>query len=561
MAVRFAIASGNWSSVATWDNGAVPVAGDDVWVNGFTVTLDTNLTVQSLRNDIANCGVYLPNIATPAMTGSNTPSGFASANSNSSTAYLAFDQLTASSWASTTNNTGIIQYQFPAAKTIRRYALRTSNTAVRTPRSWTFDGSNDGSVWTVLDTQTNLSLGTNSWFVYGIASPASYLYYRLNITAVNTAGNTIELGALDMTESTGTVYAITAGGSFTLNGGLTVDCTSNTGSGLSTNATTLITFTTGTSTINCPLIVAQAANGTIRINSSGTLNVIGTIAAANGASAPVIFVNGSNSTLNITGNITASSNSVGRCIEVNGAVSGVTLNIVGTVNGNGSSALQGYTNATINITGNVNGGAAGVGTIVGGNGCTMTVNGNVTAGTVAGIALTTTTTVLTINGNVIASTACPAVSTTSASSTVTINGSLTNAANGMMAYQGYKLFTSTTAARAWNFTKSDATARPLLDASQIIVGGSYPAVGDVRNGLSYGAGLYTGTCVLPAANTVALGTLIDVSTTGTAVLPSTMSTQLWNTLVSSLVTSGSIGERLKNCATVDMTGYQIAALL
>lgn len=36
---------------------------------------------------------------------------------------------------------------------------------------------------------------------------------------------------------------------------------------------------------------------------------------------------------------------------------------------------------------------------------------------------------------------------------------------------------------------------------------------------------------------------------------------IWNTLASSMTTSGSIGERLKNCATTQSTGDQLASLL
>lgn len=51
MAERYAVASGNWSALATWDGGAsLPGAGDDVYANGFLVTIDQDVTVLSLRN-------------------------------------------------------------------------------------------------------------------------------------------------------------------------------------------------------------------------------------------------------------------------------------------------------------------------------------------------------------------------------------------------------------------------------------------------------------------------------------------------------------------------------
>jgi hypothetical protein len=52
MANRYAVATGNWSSLATWDGGAsLPGAGDTVRPNGFTVTIDQNITVTELRNN------------------------------------------------------------------------------------------------------------------------------------------------------------------------------------------------------------------------------------------------------------------------------------------------------------------------------------------------------------------------------------------------------------------------------------------------------------------------------------------------------------------------------
>ena len=52
MALRYAVASGNWSNTATWDGGTLPTASDDVFSNGFTVTIDGPFTVLSIRNTL-----------------------------------------------------------------------------------------------------------------------------------------------------------------------------------------------------------------------------------------------------------------------------------------------------------------------------------------------------------------------------------------------------------------------------------------------------------------------------------------------------------------------------
>jgi hypothetical protein len=50
MAIRYAVATGNWSNTATWDGGTLPTSADDVYANNFTVTIDGTFTVLTIRN-------------------------------------------------------------------------------------------------------------------------------------------------------------------------------------------------------------------------------------------------------------------------------------------------------------------------------------------------------------------------------------------------------------------------------------------------------------------------------------------------------------------------------
>jgi hypothetical protein len=50
MANVYAVKSGNWSDVTVWNTGALPTSADDVYSNGFTVTIDQDVTVLSIRN-------------------------------------------------------------------------------------------------------------------------------------------------------------------------------------------------------------------------------------------------------------------------------------------------------------------------------------------------------------------------------------------------------------------------------------------------------------------------------------------------------------------------------
>jgi hypothetical protein len=51
MANVYAIKSGNWSDPTVWNGGTLPVAGDNVRSNNFTVTINQSINVTDLRND------------------------------------------------------------------------------------------------------------------------------------------------------------------------------------------------------------------------------------------------------------------------------------------------------------------------------------------------------------------------------------------------------------------------------------------------------------------------------------------------------------------------------
>lgn len=51
MALKYPSANGNWSNAANWNGGTLPVAGDDVRANGFTVTIDVDINVSQISNN------------------------------------------------------------------------------------------------------------------------------------------------------------------------------------------------------------------------------------------------------------------------------------------------------------------------------------------------------------------------------------------------------------------------------------------------------------------------------------------------------------------------------
>lgn len=141
----------------------------------------------------------------PVMTSDTAPSGVASAiseNGGSNPAYFAFTgglQF----WISSAAAPGWIQYQFPTAQIVTAYGAYP--TAGGGSSSWTLQGSNNGSSWTVLDTQNNQNF--NAGTVIAISNTTAYLYYRLNFTVFGGQNPNVEYWQMWKTVTTGGGYS------------------------------------------------------------------------------------------------------------------------------------------------------------------------------------------------------------------------------------------------------------------------------------------------------------------------------------------------------------------
>lgn len=140
--------------------------------------------------------VIVTETAVPQMTSNTAPSGRAFASSIASTTYdawTAFDG-TDSRYFGTTNGSGgagHLGYEFVNPIKISKYAVRSYSVGF-SPKDWTFEGSNDGNNWTVLDTQVNQIWTTGKTDKeYVINKIGSYKMYRLNWTTNNGQSNTI----------------------------------------------------------------------------------------------------------------------------------------------------------------------------------------------------------------------------------------------------------------------------------------------------------------------------------------------------------------------------------
>jgi hypothetical protein len=562
MATRFAIGNGNWSSPAIWDNGVLPTNADVIFANNFTVTLDQDITVGSLRNTASN--VYLPAMSIPLMTGNTQPSGVAFAGQNTSTAFQAFDYSTATAWTSAGINLTncFIGYNFPTSKIIKRYYFfRTS--AVQRPQSWTFEGSNDGVTYDILETVVSNSATTP--YLSGIlANTTAYTYYRLNVTAVN-AGTTAWVYNLEMTESVGTVYGGTVGGNYsvpnTLIGSRNIVQTGdgiishNTGSVVTTNNTSGSTVNFNVSGGGLILnqfndtIVGQTTSKVINIVGTGAVNFNGDVygtqtigAWVNTTLTGTIHI-GANATVTINGNVylAKSNNSFNTFYYTislpatvsNSAVLNINGNVIGTNNAYTSYILLEST-ATINITGNL---------ISNVSPCIVTSTVSTFTGVAANINLIGTATMTNASSQ-------PCIITRNA--LVTITGSVINKGDTMAIWSSRIRWQN---AITPYLTVQDTTGANILLTTGTATG-AYPNESDVKLGVVYSASpAKTGTCAVPSPQYVSQGVPVG-SSVGTAYLNVQ---DIWNVLTSTITTTGSIGERLKVAATVETTGNQLAA--
>jgi hypothetical protein len=128
---------------------------------------------------------------------------------NSSNAGNAFDRDPYSQWFYT-GTTGWLQYDLGAnnAKVVNRYSVTEAITiAERDPKDWQFQGSQDGTNWTTLDSQTNQSFAyLYQRKDYDISNTTAYRYYRLNVTANNGDPTFLHVGEFGLWSATGSGF-------------------------------------------------------------------------------------------------------------------------------------------------------------------------------------------------------------------------------------------------------------------------------------------------------------------------------------------------------------------
>jgi hypothetical protein len=562
MALRVAVANGNWSNPSTWYLGVKPTAADIAASNGFTITIDENVTVGSITNTAQN-----PISIIPLMTSATTPSGTVTASSQEPAVYnawKAFDGSTvqAGSWNNNRTNPGTewIEYQFPTAKTVTGYWIQTYSGG---PTAWQFQAWN-GSSWVVLDSVT----GGTSVMSRSFTNTTAYTRYRLAITAPLSSFYLSELRMFEIPEDGASAVA---GGGFVLSNGVTLTCTTELRSG---NATLLLwSGGTGTSaSVVSPTLVGAGSGRAIDYAGVGTLNVNIPNITGVGAVAPTLVHVGAAGTINIVGSFNHFADLRGTMLNIAAAA---------TVNVTGNIVHDKYTNAvhaavtiltsgsTLNITGDVVTGMIDPYWGVSWNlNSTYTINITGTVSAIAGNSSVGITTAqagfFRIIGPIITYGNLPAFRSTNSSAINLFSGPFVCSTYGFVPFQCIRMHLIPTTNSYFEFrdetTNGAVAPSATAPATQLVspaTVGDNPIPANVRFGTLYSLGTLTGTLRMPTANQVTFGVPVD-NTFGNAVLTAA---SVWDYLVANITVADSIGMRLKNVATPQTVGSQLASLL
>jgi hypothetical protein len=283
MPLRFAVASGNWSDSAIWNNGAtlgLPTASDDVYASGRIVTIDQNINVLSISTGTSGSAV--------------NGGTFVSTNGISITASRASFGVSAGTLSSALLVTG--SHTVYLSGSVRGGAA----SAIRGIQI-----VNNGNLYVT----GSVTGGTVATAAYGIFNNAGRLEVLGNViggadtTTIGIAvanGTTIITGNLIGSVNAAPIVMIAGSGSLTITGSTIITTTT-------IGQSTGVSINGGTGVLNFNGILQAASVPGISMLSGATVNLTGSIyAAANvGISSAVA------STINVSGSIFASNSAPG----------------------------------------------------------------------------------------------------------------------------------------------------------------------------------------------------------------------------------------------------------
>jgi len=254
-----AVANGNWSNTATWDGGVLPTSADDVFSNGFTVTINGTFTVLSIRN-------------------------------TSGTGIIAGGQFIYANGGNLTCTAAQAIYVGSTTPTLEM--------TLASPNTGTFNGSVLTMTATTnfnairLSSSGTLNLNGN----YNIDGSAAANRYIIQLTGTGTINI---VGDLSLTSTSGGAFA----NALNIAGTGTANITGNVSGGTGTVLGVVTILGTSSGTINVTGNVSTTGFPAICLNTSNTLTVIGNVTTT--GTQPAIFNQVTAATISVTGIITA----------------------------------------------------------------------------------------------------------------------------------------------------------------------------------------------------------------------------------------------------------------
>ncbi len=127
----------------------------------------------------------------PLTSNSSSSLGEAFGNGYAADYYQAFDGIDSTVWQGDKPTVGVIGFKYNKPMCISRYILANYTATTRfNPKSWTFEGSNNGIDYTILDTKENITTSNPSITEATFNNNQTFLYYRFNITNISLADGT-----------------------------------------------------------------------------------------------------------------------------------------------------------------------------------------------------------------------------------------------------------------------------------------------------------------------------------------------------------------------------------
>ena len=123
--------------------------------------------------------------------------------SSSLSEWRAFDgsSTNSSCWAVLPNRSAWLSYKFPTPQLINRYKIFPNGLFLaQSPKTWTFEGSNNKTDWTIIDAKENITGWTVDGLAFNFHNKSKFLYYRINISQFSGATDAGSIGELELYE-------------------------------------------------------------------------------------------------------------------------------------------------------------------------------------------------------------------------------------------------------------------------------------------------------------------------------------------------------------------------